>query len=152
LFGAFHPVNSTFAFVFLLRPFVVPGQRSPERTFRGVWNDFSRDLFNIRRTSALMASSAKTMMHRRRFSRSATAARMRRVMLKWLQAQQRIVFQAWSKFARRGPSLGASGVLLHDPAASSPHDLDDPFFDPAVQSRVATMIAGAAQKKANEQD
>jgi hypothetical protein len=41
---------------------------------------------------------------------------------------------------------------LHDPAASSPHDLDDPFFDPVVQSRVATMIAGAAQKKANEQD
>jgi hypothetical protein len=73
-------------------------------------------------------------------------------MLNWFQAGRRIAFQAWSKLTRRGSSLGKSGVLLHDPAASSPQDLDDPFFDPVVQGRVATMIAGAAQKKANEQD
>ena len=73
-------------------------------------------------------------------------------MLNLFQALQRIAVQTWSKVTRSGSSLGKSGVLLHDPAASSPHDLDDPFFDPEVQSRMATMIAGAAQKKAKEQD
>jgi hypothetical protein len=43
-----------------------------------------------------------------------------------------------------------SGELLHDPAASRPHDLDDPFFDAAVQRRVADVIAGAVRKKPNE--
>jgi len=46
--------------------------------------------------------------------------------------------------------MPASGELLHDPAASRPHDLDDPFFDAAVQRRVADVIAGAARKKPNE--
>ena len=38
-------------------------------------------------------------------------------------------------------------VILHDPAAMRPHDLDDPFFDPKVQSRVADVIAKNAGKK-----
>jgi hypothetical protein len=37
--------------------------------------------------------------------------------------------------------------MIHDPAASRPHDLDDPFFDPNVQKRVADIIAGAARDK-----
>lgn len=41
----------------------------------------------------------------------------------------------------------ASGVVLHDPAAQRPHDLDDPFFDPKVQARIAEAITNAAQKK-----
>jgi hypothetical protein len=41
----------------------------------------------------------------------------------------------------------AAGVVLHDPAARRPHDLDDPFFDEKVQARVADVIAGAGQKK-----
>jgi hypothetical protein len=45
------------------------------------------------------------------------------------------------------PALPASGTLLHDPAASGPHDLDDPFFDPQVQERVSDIIASAARKK-----
>jgi len=73
-------------------------------------------------------------------------------MLYPLQALQRLGVQAWATLTRRGSSLGKSGVLLHDPAASSPHNLDDPFFNPEVQSRVARMIAGAAQKKAKESD
>jgi hypothetical protein len=40
-----------------------------------------------------------------------------------------------------------TGVILHDPAAQRPHDLDDPFFDPAVQARAAELIARAARKK-----
>jgi hypothetical protein len=47
-------------------------------------------------------------------------------------------------------SMPKSGELLHDPAASRPHDLDDPFFDAAVQRRVADVIAGAARKKPHE--
>lgn len=38
-------------------------------------------------------------------------------------------------------------VIVHDPAAQGPHDLDDPFFDNRVQSRIADVIAHAGQKK-----
>jgi len=38
-------------------------------------------------------------------------------------------------------------VIVHDPAAQRPHDLDDPFFDPKVQSRIADVIAKNAAKK-----
>jgi hypothetical protein len=38
-------------------------------------------------------------------------------------------------------------VIVHDPAAQAPHDLDDPFFDGRVQSRMADVIANAGQKK-----
>jgi len=38
-------------------------------------------------------------------------------------------------------------VILHDPGAQRPHDLDDPFFDPAVQSRIAGVIADNAKKQ-----
>ncbi|HEY5166403.1 MAG TPA: hypothetical protein VII80_01200 [Pseudolabrys sp.] len=38
-------------------------------------------------------------------------------------------------------------VVLHDPAAQRPHDLDDPFFDLKVQARIADVIASAGHKK-----
>ena len=38
-------------------------------------------------------------------------------------------------------------VIVHDPAAQRAHDLDDPFFDDKIQSRMADVIADAAQKK-----
>jgi hypothetical protein len=38
-------------------------------------------------------------------------------------------------------------VIVHDPDAQRPHDLDDPFFDPDVQSRMAGVIADNAKKK-----
>jgi hypothetical protein len=38
-------------------------------------------------------------------------------------------------------------VIVHDPAALRAHDLDDPFFDDKIQSRMADVIADAAQKK-----
>jgi hypothetical protein len=37
-------------------------------------------------------------------------------------------------------------VIVHDPGAELPHDLDDPFFDPKVQSRMAGVIADNAKK------
>jgi len=38
-------------------------------------------------------------------------------------------------------------VIVHDPAAQRPHDLDDPYFDDKVQMRMSDVIAGTAQKK-----
>ena len=38
-------------------------------------------------------------------------------------------------------------VIVHDPGAERPHDLDDPFFDPKVQSRMADVIATNAAKE-----
>jgi len=38
-------------------------------------------------------------------------------------------------------------VILHDPGAQRPHDLDDPFFDPKVQTRMADVIANSASQK-----
>ena len=40
----------------------------------------------------------------------------------------------------------APEVIVHDPGAERPHDLDDPFFDPKVQSRMAGVIANNAKK------
>lgn len=38
-------------------------------------------------------------------------------------------------------------VIVHDPAALRAHDLDDPFFDDNVQTRIGGVIAGAGHKK-----
>ena len=37
-------------------------------------------------------------------------------------------------------------VIVHDPGAERPHDLDDPFFDPKVQARMASVISSNAKK------
>ena len=41
----------------------------------------------------------------------------------------------------------APAVVLHDSAAQRPHNLDDPFFDPKVQMRIADVIANGVQNK-----
>jgi hypothetical protein len=38
-------------------------------------------------------------------------------------------------------------VVVHDPAAHRAHDLDDPFVDDAVKSRIGDVIAHTAQQK-----
>jgi hypothetical protein len=38
-------------------------------------------------------------------------------------------------------------VVLHDPGAERPHDLDDPFHDQEVQARMGKAISTAARKK-----
>jgi hypothetical protein len=53
-----------------------------------------------------------------------------------------ITRQKRSDYAETSPE-----VILHDPAAQRPHDLDDPFFDPKVQSRIADVIAKYAVDK-----
>jgi hypothetical protein len=47
----------------------------------------------------------------------------------------------------RGRRASPSDVIIHDPHASKPHDLDDPFFDRRVQEVVGAMIAKAARRK-----
>jgi hypothetical protein len=58
----------------------------------------------------------------------------------------------WSKLTskRTSPPETRPEVFLHDPAAQRPHDLDDAFFDPKVQARVAEVIAATARKKRSE--
>lgn len=58
------------------------------------------------------------------------------------------LFRTMSGWLRRLWSGDAAGrrdvpaVIVHDPAAAAPHDLDDPFFDRGVQARMADVIAG----------
>ena len=39
------------------------------------------------------------------------------------------------------------GIIVYDPDASKPHDLDDPFFDPRVRERTGAVIANAVLKR-----
>jgi hypothetical protein len=41
----------------------------------------------------------------------------------------------------------APGVVLHDPAAARPHDLDDPYLDEHVQKRFGGAISRSMQDK-----
>jgi hypothetical protein len=59
----------------------------------------------------------------------------------------RTVCGLWVQGLRRLRGSPHQPYFLHDPAASRPHDLDDPFFDPKVQERMGNVIAVAAQKK-----
>ncbi len=38
---------------------------------------------------------------------------------------------------------GGAEVIVHDPAAAMPQDLDDPFHSAAVQEKIGQMIADA---------
>jgi hypothetical protein len=61
----------------------------------------------------------------------------------------RVAVKWCSVVTRRKPPKPSTrpGVIFHDPAASRPHDLDDLYFDPKVQERMADLIAGAAKKR-----
>ena len=52
----------------------------------------------------------------------------------------------WSLVYGEG-APNAPDVIVHDPAAQRAHDLDDPFFDGDVQTRIGDVIAGAGHKK-----
>jgi hypothetical protein len=45
-----------------------------------------------------------------------------------------------------------TGFILHDPASSKPHDLDDPFFERKIQERVGQLIAAAAHRRHRRQN
>jgi hypothetical protein len=44
-------------------------------------------------------------------------------------------------------TLAPPAVIVHDPAALRAHDLDDPFFDDKVQTRMADVISSAGHKE-----
>ena len=51
----------------------------------------------------------------------------------------------WSN-APGNPAGKARPVILHDPAAHRPQDLDDPFLDQKVKERIAETIAKSVRK------
>jgi hypothetical protein len=67
------------------------------------------------------------------------------------QSLSRLAYKWWCSLTGKKPSFETTstrpGVFFHDPAASQPHDLDDPFFDSKVQDRVADVIAASSKKK-----
>lgn len=58
-----------------------------------------------------------------------------------------LVQSLWASVAGGQPRKALPEVIVHDPEAKLPHDLDDPFFDRRVQSRMADVIAHSADKK-----
>lgn len=70
---------------------------------------------------------------------------MNRFVSGYWQSIRRGFQKLWS--AALGTRSSFSGTMVHDPASSKPHDLDDPFFDRKVQERVGAAIANAVQKK-----
>jgi len=54
--------------------------------------------------------------------------------------------QTVQRFWLKLSTPAAPEIIVHDPAAERPHDLDDPFFDPKVRERTAAIIAAAAKK------
>jgi hypothetical protein len=63
--------------------------------------------------------------------------------------QMRLLTSAFEKLRSviTGGRSVQTGFILHDPASTKPHDLDDPFFDRKIQERVGQVIATAARKK-----
>ena len=58
----------------------------------------------------------------------------------------RTLRKLWSSVA--GPEKPpAPEVVVFDQAAKAPHDLDDPFYDDKVQSRIGDVIAGTGNRK-----
>ena len=61
----------------------------------------------------------------------------------------RILSQAvrrfWTGKTDKSATSDYPDVIVHDPAAQAPHDLDDPFFERDAQTRMAGVIASAVQ-------
>jgi hypothetical protein len=54
----------------------------------------------------------------------------------------------WNSIAgQEASSSRKPEVIIHDPASSGPHDLDDTFFDRDIQERIGKAIAKAAEEK-----
>jgi hypothetical protein len=65
--------------------------------------------------------------------------------LRLKQSASSVSHKLWSAIVRKRPTHPEA--VIHDPDASRPHDLDDPFFDRKVQQRVGAVLANAARKK-----
>jgi hypothetical protein len=56
-------------------------------------------------------------------------------------------YDLWSAVTRRKARESMPELVVHDPGALKPHDLDDPFLDPQAQSRIGRAIADNATKQ-----
>jgi hypothetical protein len=54
----------------------------------------------------------------------------------------------WSALRQNEPA--APKVVVHDPSGQRAHDLDDPFYDDKVQSRIGGVIAGTGNRKTKD--
>jgi hypothetical protein len=58
-----------------------------------------------------------------------------------------LISQSARKFWSGLTGQNVPAVVLHDPAAQQPRDLDDPFFDDKEQKRMANVISHARKEK-----
>jgi hypothetical protein len=56
--------------------------------------------------------------------------------------------RAWSLITRRA-AMHPANVIVPDPGASLPKDLDAPFHDPKAQRRVGELIARTASMRSS---
>jgi len=57
----------------------------------------------------------------------------------------------WSTISGQKSGASMPELIVHDPDALTPHDLDDPFLDPQIQTRIGRVIAdNAADKEASK--
>ena len=65
-----------------------------------------------------------------------------------IKSMSQLVHNLWTTVASptQPSTRPAPEVIVHDPAAKLPRDLDDPFFDRKAQSRMANVIAHAKKK------
>jgi hypothetical protein len=63
--------------------------------------------------------------------------------------QRAMLSDAWSAAMVRRVryAVRRAGVIVHDPQAQDPKNLDDPFIDPEVQERIGKFIARASGEK-----
>jgi hypothetical protein len=63
---------------------------------------------------------------------------------------KRYVF--WWNAHKQGVPYGLPPVIVHDPSADGPKNLDDPFTDETVQANVGRVIASAAKNPSKRED
>jgi len=57
------------------------------------------------------------------------------------------VRKLWSAVFEQMQPDDAPVVVVHDPSAAEPHNLDDPFLDDQVRGRIAGVIANTGNRK-----
>ena len=88
-------------------------------------------------SAALLGGTIAAICYSQLYRRSGLDARRRSILSR---------FPKWPA-AAIGPRPAPLGIIIHDPDASKPHDLDDAFLDPKVRERVGAVIANAARTK-----
>jgi len=59
----------------------------------------------------------------------------------------RTIPTVWKNLRSAIFGVKSPALVIHDPDAEQPHDLDDPFFDRTIQQRIGETIAKSAEKR-----